>query len=201
MPCSIQTNKEFVDAAGITERDAFIAVAIRRIVAEMMEIPAQKLVADVTVESIIYRVSAYSDWDSSFFAMCLEEYFCVDISCEEWEKGCELAKAAGYPNWFYNPDGYKQFAPIRWLFGFSYRPDRQTTFGEWVRLAIEVVLSPVREKIDPPADWPGLDASDLESDAIAQRSPVHNGMFYAFWTIMGIAGIIAIIIMLALIFR
>lgn len=45
MSKSIQTNKESVEAAGIAEEDAFIAVAIRRIVAKMTEIPPKQLLA------------------------------------------------------------------------------------------------------------------------------------------------------------
>ena len=47
MPKSIQINKEFVEAAGIAEQDAFIAVAIRRIVAQMAKITARELTAGI----------------------------------------------------------------------------------------------------------------------------------------------------------
>ncbi|MDR2704404.1 MAG: hypothetical protein LBC02_01370 [Planctomycetaceae bacterium] len=63
-----QSNKEFIEAAGIAEHDAFIAVAIRRIVGKMLEIPARELVAELTFEAMMRRASIYTDWD----ALCLQ---------------------------------------------------------------------------------------------------------------------------------
>ena len=144
MPPPIQTNKEFVEAAGIAESDAFLAVAVRRIVARMAGIPARELTSEMTFDEMTRDVW---DWDSMVFAMELEQLFNIDISCEEWEKGEVATETIGYANWFYSTDN----------------------FGEWVKLAVEVALAPMRDKITPPADWPGLDASDLESDAVVEK--------------------------------
>ncbi|MDR0336290.1 MAG: hypothetical protein LBI18_04295 [Planctomycetaceae bacterium] len=182
MPRPTQTNKEFVDAAGIAEQDAFIAVAIRRIVAKMTEIPAQELLANMTFEKVMKRQSGY-DWDSLVFAMEIEELFNFDISCDMWDQGDKLAKEAGYSNWFYNPDNDKQFSFL-WKPFYPKTDEKKILFGEWVKLIIEIVLAPIREKFIPPNDWPGLEASDLDSDTVAQNSLSYSTMFCIFCAIM-----------------
>ena len=169
----IQTNKEFVDSAGITEHDAFLAVAVRRIVARMLEIPAQKLTAQMTYETMFRHAGFYTDWDELCFLMELEELYNIDIDCE---KVWEAAEVAGYSNWFYRPG--------------------VATFGEWVKLAVEIALAPIRGQIAPSADWPGLEASDLESDTVAGKSLVHDGLFAMTWGCMGLAVIVVGVIIL-----
>jgi hypothetical protein len=173
MPPPIQTNKEFVEAAGIAECDAFLAVAIRRIVARMLEIPAQELTAEKTFETIMRQAGFYTDWDELCFVGELVEQFKIKILYEEWERG---QKAVRYSNWFYNPG---------------------TTFGEWVKIGVEIILISCHEKIVLPTDWPGLEASDLESDTVILKSPVHNAMRCFFWGIT----IICVIVILLNLFR
>jgi hypothetical protein len=176
-----QNNKEFIEAAGIAEQDAFIAVAIRRIVGRMLEIPVRELVAGLTFKAMMRRAGVYTDWDALVFAMEFEEYFNIDITCEMWEKCEEIAQNAGYPNWFYNPDNDKEdfslfLKPFKffWKSSISVPPPKKITFGEWVHLGIET-FSPFRNRLVPPADWTGIETSDLESDTVAQKSPHYVG--------------------------
>jgi len=166
MPPPIQTNKEFVEAAGIAEYDAFLAVVVRRAVARMVGIPVQQLTAEMTFEAVTRKAW---DWDTLNFALELEDLFetVLDFDEEVWVNGCEAAKAAGYPNWFYNPDNYELFSFL-WKPFVSSKHEPKITFGGWVKLVVEVVLAPMRNKITFPANWPGLEASDLESDAVAE---------------------------------
>jgi len=191
MPPHIQTNKEFVDAAGIAEQDAFLAIGVRRTVARMLEIPAQKLTAEMTFESVIWRAE---DWDALDFGLHLMEQFPIDIGAEEWLMSNEAATVAGYPNWFYNPHNYVQFSFL-WKPFVPSTPQRKMTFGEWVKLVVEVVLSPFRDRIDPPADWPGLEASDLESDAVAEKNPACAVLRFMGWGILGLIAIGTIILL------
>ncbi|MDR2707036.1 MAG: hypothetical protein LBC02_14780 [Planctomycetaceae bacterium] len=167
-----QSNKEFIEAAGIAEQDAFIAVAIRRIVGKMLEIPARELVAELTFEAMMRRVNIYTDWDVGVFAMELEEYFKIDITPEMWEKGEEIAQSAGYPNWFYTPDNDNEYLDFLWKSSISVPPTKKITFGEWVHLGIET-FSAFRNQLIPPADWTGIETSDLESDTVAKKCPGH----------------------------
>jgi hypothetical protein len=171
-----QSNKEFIEAAGIAERDAFIAVVIRRIVGKMLEIPVRELVAELTFETMMRRASIYSDWDELVFAMELEEYFNINITPEMWEKCQEIAANAGYPNWFYNPDNNKENFSFLWKSSISVPPTKKITFGEWVHCGIET-FSPFRDQFIPPADWTGIETSDQESDTVAQKSPGHYSIF------------------------
>ena len=167
MPSPIQTNKEFVEAAGIAERDAFLAVAIRRAVARMVRLPARELTAEMTFDMVTRDAW---DWDTVVFAMELEQLFNIDICDAEWEKGEVAADAAGYSNWFYSVD----------------------KFGEWVKLCVEIVLAPMRDKITPPDDWPGLEASDLESDTVVAKSAMDCCMVWGLGIV--IVTIIAIVL-------
>ncbi|MDR2439380.1 MAG: hypothetical protein LBE12_08435 [Planctomycetaceae bacterium] len=195
-----QTNKEFVEAAGIAEQDAFIAVAIRRIVGRLLEIPVRELAADMKFETVMRRAGFYTDWDALDFAHEFMKYFpltsTMDIEPDTWEKGTEIAANAGYPNWFYNPDNYKLFSFL-WKPFVSKQPAQKITFGEWVKLVIEIVLVPVRDKIVPPVDWTGIETSDQESDTVAQKSPCHNTQFIG-WMVVFIVTIILLLYFLQL---
>ncbi|MDR0704098.1 MAG: hypothetical protein LBF88_03840 [Planctomycetaceae bacterium] len=181
-----QTNKEFVEAAQIAKQDAFIAVAIRRIVGNMLEIPVRELVADLTFETVMQRAGYYTDWDQGVFEMEFEEYF--NITIIDCEKCYEAAKNAGYPNWFYNPDNYDDFSFLWKPFIFR-PPPKKITFGEWVKIVIEKIFAPFRNEIIPLADWSGIETSDLESDTVIH---VDNFRFFLYWGCL----IVTIIILL-----
>lgn len=195
----IQTNKEFIEAAGIDEQDAFLAVTIRRIVARLTEIPARELVADMTFDTVMKRAGYYTDWDSISFAIEFEELFEMDINSDTWEEGQKRAQEAGYSNWFYNPDNYVPFSFL-WK-PFCSQKKNKILFGEWVKLTVEVVLVPIRDKISTPNDWPGLESSDLESDSVAARSPSHNALFLLNWGCFALLALIAIGFVVAKILR
>ncbi|MDR3197982.1 MAG: hypothetical protein LBU34_08965 [Planctomycetaceae bacterium] len=177
-----QTNKEFVEAAQIAEQDAFIAVVIRWIVGSTLEIPVRELVADMTFETAMRCSGFYTDWDEGEFTIELEEIFNINI---ENETVHEAAEKAGYPNWFYNPDCPAPVFPnifrFLWKRFTSKPPAKKITFGEWVKLVVEKILAPYRSQINPPTDWQGIEASDLESDAVVLKSFVHDSQFFAFW--------------------
>ncbi|MDR0705153.1 MAG: hypothetical protein LBF88_09200 [Planctomycetaceae bacterium] len=125
-----QTNKEFAEAAKISEQNAFIAVAIRRITGHLQNIPVRELVADSTFEAITWQRDESeffaSDWNKGEFAICFELFFDIKI---DWAKVDEAAKNTGYRNWFYNPDNYKMFSFL-WKPFVSRQPTKKMTYGE-----------------------------------------------------------------------
>jgi hypothetical protein len=170
-----QTNKEFVEAAKISEQNAFIAVAIRRITGHLQNILVRELVADLTFETVMYRDEFFcADWIREEFTICFESFFNVEI---DWAKVDEAAKNTGYRNWFYNPDNYKMFSFL-WKPFVSRQPIKKITYGEWFYLVTEKFLTPIRNKIIPPADWTGIKTSDLESDAVILKNIPHIRQFY-----------------------
>jgi hypothetical protein len=168
-----QTDKEFVEAAKISEQNIFIAVAIRRITGLLLCIPIRELVTDATFDEIRRRAGLYADWDKIDFMTHLEWYLNEDEI--DWAKVDEVAKNKGYPDWFYNPDNYKNFS----FFGkpfVSTPPTPKITYGEWVHLITEKFLVPVCDKITlpintPPTNWTGIETSDLVSDTLISPSP------------------------------
>lgn len=184
MSIQYQNNKDFVESAGIAEQDAYLAVALRRIVAKMTEIPARELTSETTFEKIMSSKKEWTtDWDALVFAMEIEEYFNININEEKYQCGLELAERAGYSNWFYNPDNCEPF-DFLWIFVRFKKAEKKITFGEWVKVGIATVLAPIREEIVPPSDWPGLENSDRDSDAVVQKSLSHYTMSCICWTLV-----------------
>jgi hypothetical protein len=172
-----QTNKEFVEAAKISEQNAFIAVAIRRITGSLLNIPVRELVADLTFEAIMCRGEFGADWDYGEFAIQCE--VCFNDLPIDWAKIDKTAKNAGYSNWFYNPDNYKIFSFL-WKPFVSRQPTKKITYGEWVYLVTEKFLAPVRDEIISPADWT-IETSDFESDAVMPKKIPYIFQFFANW--------------------
>jgi len=186
----IQNNEEFILVAGIAEQDAYLAIVIRRIVARMIEIPVRELTSEMTFYEMIKRQSRYCDWDALSFFIEIEEFFQINFDSI---KGSEIAVGLGYPNWFYNPDGYDDFAWIKNWFVHESTPKPQITVGQWIRVGVEVVRGSVSEVLVTPENWPGIKASDLESDAIAKKSPSHNALMITQWGCISVFAIFALV--------
>ena len=186
----IQNNEEFILSAGIAEQDAYLAIVIRRIAARMIEIPARELTSEMTFCEMMKRQSRYCDWDALSFFIELEEFFHV---CFDDMKGSEIAVTSGYPNWFYNPDGYDDFSWIKNRFVCDSVAKPQTTIGQWIQLGIDVVKGSACVELTVPEEWPGIKASDLESDAIAEKSPSHNALLIMEWGCISVFAIFALV--------
>ncbi|MGL4941694.1 MAG: hypothetical protein ACRC46_00700 [Thermoguttaceae bacterium] len=199
MSVRYQTNKEFVEAAGITEQDAFIAVAIRRIVADQIGFPVRELTSEITIDRVIeIMADDFVGWDEAEFLIALEEMFKIDIDSIEIAKHMERT---GHPNWFYNPDNYVMFSFL-WRPFVVRTPEPKMSVGEWVRIVTEVVLAPVRAKIVPPNDWSSLESSDLDSDAVAKQSrPTHHFANVCCWGCIGLIAIVMIVVVVTRLLR
>jgi hypothetical protein len=164
----------------------------------MLEIPVRELVADMTFETVMRRAGFYTGWDKGEFTIALEETFNIDIDEGKIE---EAAENAGYSNWFYNPDYPDPVFPniffFPWKRSTSKPPLKKITLGEWVKLVVEKILAPYRSQINPPADWQGIEASDLESDAVTPKSPVHNFYFFLSWEFVTVIIFVVVSIILS----